>query len=120
MKKALAFMSLFTSVSTLFCCALPALFVVLGFGAAFAGIVGTFPGLLWLSENKHLVFSIGAVLLILSGLFQWRAQVSACPVDANLATSCTTTKDWSKTLYITSVVLYLIGAFFAFIAPLMF
>lgn len=118
MKKTLAFLSLFTSVGTLLCCALPALFVVLGFGAAFAGIVGNVPGLIWLSENKLLIFGVGAFLLIAGGILQWKARNAACPIDSKLGESCTTTRDWSKPLYFGSVAVYLVGAFFAFAAPL--
>ena len=119
MKKTIAFLSLFTSVGTLLCCALPALFVVLGFGAAFAGIVGNVPQLIWVSENKMLLFGTGAILLILGGFLQWQARNLVCPIDPKLAASCATTKDWSLPLYFGSVVIYLIGAFFAFIAPML-
>lgn len=117
MKKTIAFLSLFTSLSTLICCALPALFVVLGFGAAFAGIVGNVPQLIWISENKLQIFGVGGVLLILGGFLQWQARNQACPIDPKLAASCSTTRDWSLPLYYGSVVTYLIGAFFAFILP---
>ena len=119
MKKSIAFLSLFTSVSTLLCCALPALFVVLGFGAAFAGIVGNVPQLIWLSENKIFIFGLGALLLLAGGALQWQARNQACPIDPMLAQSCSATKDWSLPLYFGSVAIYLIGAFFAFIAPLL-
>lgn len=119
MKKTIAFLSLFTSASTLLCCALPALFVALGFGAAFAGIVVNIPQLIWISENKLLFFGCGAILLILGGLLQWQARNQSCPIDPNLASSCSTTRDWSLPLYFGSVGIYLIGAFFAFLAPLL-
>lgn len=119
MKKIISFLSLFTSVSTLLCCALPALFVVLGFGAAFAGIVGNFPQLIWISENKLLFFGLGAVLLTLGGALQWQARTLACPIDPKLAASCSTTKDWSLPIYFGSIAIYFIGAFFAFIAPVL-
>ena len=45
-------LSLFASAGTLVCCALPALFVTLGAGAALAGLVGEFPQLVWLSTYK--------------------------------------------------------------------
>lgn len=115
MKRILSFLTLFTSVSTLVCCALPALFVVLGFGAAFAGIVGTFPQLIWISEHKVFVFGLGAIFLALGGVLQWRARQAACPVDAKLGEACQTTRDWSFWVYIIAVLLYLVGAGFAFV-----
>lgn len=117
MKGLLSFLSLFTSVSTLFCCALPALFVALGFGAAFAGLVGAVPQLIWLSENKFWLFVIGVILLSAGGILQWRARSISCPIDPNTGEACQIARDWSRPIYVVSVVIYLVGAFFAFIAP---
>ncbi len=118
MTRLVSFLSLFTSVGTLLCCALPALLVVLGFGATFAGLIGTFPQLIVLSENKILLFWVGGGLLALAGFFQWQARYQSCPIDSQEA--CNTTKDWSIKIYFLSLGLYLIGAFFAFAAPLVF
>jgi hypothetical protein len=120
MKKLVAFLSLFTSVSTLVCCALPALFITLGFGAAFAGLVGNVPQLIWLSENKLWLFLSGAFFLAIGGILQWRARYEPCPLDANLARACTSARRSSFLLYIASLAIYLVGAFFAFIAPRLF
>lgn len=120
MRRSLAFLSLFTSVGTLVCCALPALFVVLGFGAAFAGFIGNVPQLIWLSENKLWIFAVGAVLIFAGGVLQWRAKKLSCPIDSELGNACATTRDWSRVTYLASVTIYLIGAFFAFIAPKIF
>src|SRR3954467_8150920 len=114
MKRFVSFLSLFTSVSTLLCCALPALFVVLGMGAAFAGLVGTFPQLIWISEHKTLVFGSGAILLSIGGLLQHEARKRACPLDPKLGSDCKTTRDWSLWVYGLSVALYLVGVGFAF------
>ena len=120
MKRALAFLSLFTSLGTLVCCALPALFVVLGFGAAFAGIVGNVPQLIWLSENKVWIFCVGAMLLVVGGVLQWQSRTEPCPVGSDLAAACSTTRDWSKIVYIAAVGIYLVGVFFAFAAAKIF
>ena len=117
MRKIVSFFSLFTSVSTLLCCALPALFVALGFGAAVAGVVGNVPQLIWLSERKGYLFAIGGFLLFAGGLAQWKARTLACPVDSNQANACQTFKDWSTRIYIASLVLYSIGLFAAYGAP---
>ncbi len=114
LKRGVAFLGLFTSVSTLLCCALPALFVVLGLGATFAGLVGSFPQITWISENKGLVFGLGAVMLVLGGALQWQAKKLACPVDLKLAAACSTTRDWSSWVYFASLGLFVIGAAFAF------
>jgi hypothetical protein len=118
MQRTVAFLSLFTSVGTLLCCALPALFVLLGFGAAFAGLVGTFPQIIWVSENKLLVFGTGAMLLLMGGFLQLRARALACPIDSRLGAACCTTRNWSIGVYLLALALYLIGAGFAFLPPL--
>lgn len=117
MRRLISFLSLFTSTSTLLCCALPALFVSLGFGAAFAGLVGNVPQLIWLSEHKILLFAVGAVLLTIGGILQWRARQQACPINSKLGDACATSRDWSMRIYFSSVGIYLLGAFFAFVAP---
>lgn len=118
MKRFVAFLSLFTSLGTIVCCALPALFVVLGMGAAFAGLVGTFPQLVWLSEHELLVFGAGVALLLVGGFLQWKSRTLACPTDPALGQACFTTRDWSRVTYFVAVGLYLVGAFFAFAAPM--
>lgn len=113
-------MALFGSAGTLVCCALPALFVSLGLGAAFAGLVGTVPQLVWFSENKNPVFGVAGVLIAVSSVLQYRARNAPCPIDPELARICTSSRKWSKRILIFSVAAYLTGAFFAFIAPLPF
>ncbi len=115
MKRLSSFASLFTSLSTLVCCALPALFVVLGAGATFASLVGTFPHLIWLSERKVYFFVFGGIMLIAAGLLQYNARTKACPIDAKLGTACAATRDWSVWIYVVSLAIYLIGAAFAFV-----
>ena len=117
MKKIWSTISLFGSFGTLICCALPALFVALGMGAALASLVGVIPELVWLSERKLYVFSFSGLMLLIGGIAQWRSQQVACPIDPKLAEACKETKNWSLPVYIISVVLYLVGAFMAFVAP---
>jgi hypothetical protein len=51
--KRLSALSLFTSFSTLICCALPALLVALGAGAVLSTLVSHVPQLVWVSEHKQ-------------------------------------------------------------------
>lgn len=118
MKKTITFLSLFSSSATLICCALPALLVALGAGAAVAGLVGSFPQLIWFSDNKALVFGIGALLLIAAGAMRWYSRDKACPIDDNQAEACRASKDYSRWIFLASVGIYMVGAFFAFAAPL--
>jgi len=113
---AASWLSIFTSGSTLVCCALPALMVAIGAGAALTGLVAAVPQLVWLSERKEALFAIAGAMLLLAGALQWRAQraAAACPADPALADACATAKDYSIRIYWFSVAIYLVGAFFAF------
>lgn len=120
MRRLLPALSLFTSVGTLICCALPALLVTLGLGATLAGIVGTVPQLVWLSEYKGIVFGVAGTMLLAAGVMQWRARKLPCPTDPAQRAACTTGRRWSLVIYGVSLGIYLIGVFFAFIAPRIF
>lgn len=111
------FLSLFASAGTLVCCALPALFVSLGMGAALAGLVGAAPWLIWLSKYKLWVFGFSAVMILFAGWMQWRARNLPCPVDPQQAKACTTLRRLSWAVWGLSVIAYITGFFFAFIAP---
>lgn len=111
-------LSLFTSSGTLICCTLPALLVGIGAGAAMSSLVSHVPQLVWFSEHKVGVFLFAAAMLILSGLMQWNAKSLPCPADPQLAETCMTTRKASLRIYLASVLIFLIGGFFAFIAPL--
>jgi mercuric ion transport protein len=53
---ALSYLSLFTSLGTLLCCALPSLFVLFGFGATVASVLSQTPWLVAMSHHKQWVF----------------------------------------------------------------
>ena len=112
-----AWFSIFTSASTLVCCAMPAFLVSIGAGAALVSLTSTFPQLIWLSEHKLGVFGLAGAMLFIAGLMQWRARRLPCPVDAALARRCTRQRRMSMLIYWISVTIYAIGAFFAFGAP---
>lgn len=112
-------LSLFTSGSTLICCALPATLVAIGSAATLTSLVSTFPQLIWISEHKTLVFSLAAVMLVLAGYLQWQARNAPCPTDPQLAAVCTKTRKSALLIYYISVAIFMVGAFFAFIAPLL-
>jgi len=114
------FLSLFTSLGTLVCCALPALFVTLGAGAALAGLVSNVPWLIALSEHKVWVFGIASVLLLGTGILRYINRNAPCPIDPVAAKACTRLRNISKYMYWFSVVAYILGFFFAFIAVRIF
>ncbi len=110
------FFSLFTSLGTLVCCALPALFVTLGAGAALAGLVSSAPWLIALSAHKAWVFGGAGIMILLGGLLRWNARHAPCPADPAAAKACMRLRRFSGWIYWASVVIYLTGAFFAFAA----
>jgi mercuric ion transport protein len=54
----LSYFSLFTSLSTLLCCALPSLLVLLGLGATVASALSVLPWLVMLSRHKSWTFGV--------------------------------------------------------------
>ncbi len=112
-------LSLFASSSTLICCAMPALLVSLGAGATLASLVAIFPKIVWISEHKEVIFLSSAALMLISGVLQWRNRYAPCPVDPQLRNACLKTRRYSRWIYLCSVLLMLIGAWFAFIQPLL-
>ena len=91
--------------------------MTIGAGAALAGLVSAAPQLVWLSEHKDAVFGVAAVALAIAGVMQWRARRAPCPADPALAAACTRARRMSRRVYATSVVLFAMGALFAFVAP---
>ena len=111
--------SLVTSSGTLVCCALPAALAALGAGAAMASLVAAFPALVWLSEHKLAVFAFAAVMLALAGGLQRRARAAPCPTDDAAAAACARTRRSSRQVYLVSLAIFALGAFFAFAAPVL-
>lgn len=112
-------LSLALSASTLVCCALPALMVAIGAGAVLAGLFSQLPQLIWLSEHKAAVFGLAATALFAAGWLQWRARRMPCPSDPALAMRCARLRRFSFGVYGLSLLVFGLGAWFAFgIAPL--
>jgi hypothetical protein len=119
MKKTLAFFSLFGSMSTLICCALPALFVSLGAGAVFVGLLTRFPQLIWVSEHKSAIFSVAGTLLLFGGIAQWQGRNEPCPLDEKKADACRSARRVSLITYLISVLIFLTGAGFSLLPELL-
>ena len=111
-------LSLFTSLGTLVCCALPALFVALGAGAVLVGLLSNFPFLIILSKYKHILFLISGFLIGLSGILIWKSRNAPCPADPLKAKACALLRKISVFIYLFSIIVYLIGFFFAFLIVL--
>jgi mercuric ion transport protein len=110
-----SYLALFTSFSTLICCALPALLVSLGLGATLVGLVSNVPGLIWISENKNLVFIASFLMLSSSMIYQYQARSLPCPIDPEEARACSTARKVSMYISVFSLVIWMIGASFAYI-----
>jgi hypothetical protein len=115
--KVLSTLTLFSSFSTLLCCALPAFFVALGAGGVMAGLVSAVPQLVIVSHHKPAVFTFAGVMLSLSAFMQWRNRTAACSIDPIKAQACKRLRKISLVVFIVSLAAYATGFFFTFIAP---
>src|SRR5262249_40878946 len=110
------YLSLFTSLSTLLCCALPSLLVLLGLGATVASTLSFLPFLVTLSHYKRWVFAVSGILILLSFAQAYALSLRmkpACPPDDPAA--CNTAGRFSRVVLWISAVIYAIGFFAAFI-----
>jgi len=112
-------LSLLTSAGTLVCCTIPALLVAIGAGATLASAISVFPALVLLSEYKFVVFGAAGAMLAVAGAMQWRARSAPCPTDPAQAIACGRVRRVSMLVYATSLLVFGIGAFFAFVLPLL-
>ena len=111
------YLSLFTSSGTIVCCALPALLVSIGAGAALSSLIAVFPQLVILSIYKIPIFMGAFVMLIISGVLQYQTRKLPCPADKKQAAACIRTRKISLVIYFASVGIFIIGLLFAFIIP---
>jgi len=114
---ALSYFSLFTSLSTLLCCALPSLLVLFGLGASVASMLSFFPWLVTLSRHKDLTFSVSGVLIAVSFVNTYyvvpRLRKAECSPDNPNA--CADASRLSRVLIWVSAVIYAVGFFVAFV-----
>ena len=108
-------LSLFTSFSTLICCALPALLISIGMGASLATFVSAFPWIIFISKYKIQTFISAAVLLVFSVYLFWQGRNAPCPSDPVQAKICSKLRFINIIMLFISLVTYLVGFFFAFI-----
>ena len=109
---------LFTSTSTLLCCALPILLVSLGMGSVVAAMASNVPWLITLSQYKIWIFAASFIILCIAGWALYRAG-RACPADPVLAEQCASAHKWNTRFYWFAVVIWAIGFFSAYILVLL-
>jgi mercuric ion transport protein len=114
----LNYFSLFSSFSTLICCALPSVLVLLGMGTTVASLLSAAPWLVSLSRHKIWTFSIAGVLISLSFLVTYliaprlrRGEIC----DADDPTTCGEVSKVSRLLLWGSAIIWSCGFFVAYL-----
>jgi hypothetical protein len=115
LQKVVSWLSLFSSFGTLICCAIPSTLVLVGLGASLSNFLGVFPQLIWPSEHKEIVFGLSFFMLFISFVSIRYAEKLSCPIDKK--EDCQKTRAWSRPLLYTTLVINLVGAFYAFLLP---
>ncbi len=116
----LSYLSLFTSIGTLLCCALPSLLVLFGLGATVASTLSAAPWLVTLSHQKLWVFAAAGLLITGNFVYVYaiapKLQVKNRACDPNdPATACRTASRFSRIVLWCSAGLYMIGCFTAYL-----
>lgn len=114
---ALTYIGLLGSLSTLLCCALPALLVTFGMGAVMAGLVSTLPWLTVLSEYKAYTFTAAILLLSAASFATWRARNAPCPTDPAQAKLCNKLRRINVSVLAVSWAFVTTGLIVAFVLP---
>lgn len=115
--RAANFFSLFASSSTLICCALPSLFVVLGAGASFASLLTVFPFLIVLSQHKVTISLLALATIGLAGLTHYKTARMPCPAEPELGRVCLRSRKRARVLYYISVGVFLFATTFTYLMP---
>jgi len=115
----LRYLSLFTSVGTLLCCALPSLLVLLGLGATVATVLSSVPWLVKLSHHKVWVFTTAGVLIALAFIqthaVSPRLRSKAVDCTPENPGVCDEASQFSKVVLWLAVVIYAVGFFVAYV-----
>jgi len=114
----LQYLSLFSSLGTLLCCALPSLLVLFGLGATVGSLLTAVPWLVSLSHHKNWVFTVAGVLIGANVLYVHvvapRLRVSTLTCEQR-DDSCTRAAHFSIVVLWISVAIYAIGFFVAYV-----
>jgi mercuric ion transport protein len=112
------YFSLFSSFSTLICCALPSVLVLLGMGTAVASLLSAAPWLVNLSRHKVWTFSVAGGLIALSFVMTYLIaprlrQGEVC--DADDPTTCGEASKVSRVVLWGSALIWSCGFFVAYL-----
>ena len=117
------FFSLFASLGTLVCCALPSLLVLIGLGTSVASLLSAMPWLVTLSQHKAVTFTVSGALLAAAWahrtlLAPRLAIPEACSAEA--ASACDRAASVGGRLLWVSTTFYVAGVFVAYaLAPIL-
>lgn len=115
----LNYLSLFSSFSTLLCCALPSVLVLLGLGATVASVLSAAPWLVSLSRHKSWTFTMSGVLIALSFIVTYavapRLRIEGAACDASDPSACGEASRLSRVLLWISAVIWCGGFFVAYL-----
>lgn len=119
----LDWLSLFGSLGTLLCCALPSVLVLLGLGATVASLLSAAPWLVTLSRHKVSVFTLSGLLIGVNVAYVYvltpRLRLHAASCDSAAGQACDSAGMASRALLWISIVAYAGGFFTAFLLPQM-
>jgi mercuric ion transport protein len=112
----LSYFSLFTSLGTLLCCALPSVLVLFGLGASVASMLSFLPWLVTLSRHKQLTFAVSGLMIALGFLNVYavapRLKTTTCEPGED---ACGEASKASKVVLWLSSAIYLVGFFAAYV-----
>lgn len=114
----LNYFSLFSSFSTLICCALPSVLVLLGMGTTVASLLSAAPWLVSLSRHKIWTFSIAGTLIACSFVMTYVIAPRLRAGETCLAddpTTCGEVSKVSRILLWGSAIIYAGGFFVAYL-----
>ena len=109
--------TLLASSSTLICCALPALFILMGAGATLATLVDFFPQLILISKYK-IYITVSTAIILIAGILLRKSSLLPCPTDPVLRDTCLNIRKKSKIIYKISVGIFFFASFFTYILPI--
>jgi hypothetical protein len=93
--------------------------VTFGMGASLVVLLGEFPQLIWLSENKNYLFLTTVVMVGIAGLFIFLQRNAPCPIDPVLRQACLSGRKWSFRIWLSSVLVLTTGSLVTYVLPLM-
>jgi len=108
-------LALFTSMSTLLCCALPIVLVSLGLGTTYAALTDSVPLIVSLAKYKAITFTVAGFLIGGSIWLSYRPGRS-CPTEPQLGAQCSRIDKWNKRLLILAALAWCGGFFAAYLA----